>query len=199
MQRWHKSLFASSERSLAFLLLCLPCALLPLIPPCLHPSVQLLQPVFLLARWQSDPSLPSVKTKTNWQTKWASQIRLGTGSVATFSLPFCSWGFAFRWAWCPRSGCELSTALLPEASGTFGNSAACRGPARTAALQTRAQAKLQGGSWRDTTGRTGIRGQAQGVVLPGNAGKRHGTTWALSDGDGFKATEVLWGELHPCR
>lgn len=37
-----------------------------------------------------------------------------------------------------------------------------------------------------------------GLVLPGNAGKWHGTPWALSHGDGFEATEVLRGKVHPC-
>lgn len=35
-------------------------------------------------------------------------------------------------------------------------------------------------------------------MLPGNAGEWHGTTRALSDGDGFKAAEVLRGKLSPC-
>lgn len=87
MQSWHQSLFALSEWSLAFPLLCLPFALLPLIPPCLHhpccSSLCFSLPTAILL-WQSDPSLPPVETKTNWQKKWASHIRQGTRSVAAF-------------------------------------------------------------------------------------------------------------------
>lgn len=111
-------------------------------PSCAAPAARVSSRPRQCGRRHSDPSLPPVKTKTNWRTKWAGHIRQGTSSVATFCLPLCSWGFAFRWAWCPRSGWELSAALPPEAPGTSRNS--------------------------------------------------------LSDGNGFKATEVLWGKLHPC-
>lgn len=190
MQRWHQSLFALSECSLAFLQLYCHWSH-PACTACAAPPARVSSCPRQWSRWHSGPSLPPAKPKTDCQTKRASPIRQGTGSVATLGLPFCSWGFALRWRRCARSGCELSAALPPGAPGTFGNPAASRGPAGTAAPQSRARPSY---SRRDATG---IWGQALGSALPGNAGKRHGTAWALSDGDVLRTQRLSEGTCSP--
>lgn len=123
------NLFEHRGGTRAFLLclrwpsLCFVSTLLPLILPPLPLPTRAVPPACVSSHpqqwWKSDPSLPPVKSKTNWQT-WVSHIGQGRRSVATFSLSFCSLGFAYEGD-ALITAVNRSTALTPKPEAPWGS------------------------------------------------------------------------------